>query len=93
MEFEWDINKERMNQNIHGVSFAEAVECFADPFGLKLRDKEHSGQEERFYWVGQSKAGRILTTRFTMRGDSIRIIGSAEWRKFRKIYHETTKLE
>ena len=93
MEFEWDINKERINQTTQGVSFAKALECFSDPDGIKLLDKKHSGQEERFYWVGQSKSGRILTSRFTMRGDTIRIIGSAEWRKFRKIYDEATKLE
>ena len=91
MEFEWDVIKERINVQIHSVAFGEAVECFYDPYGLKLTDKTHSKNEERFYWVGKSKSGRILTTRFTLRKDVIRIIGSAEWRKFRKMYHEAAK--
>ena len=91
MEFEWDLNKENTNVEKHGVSFAEAVECFSDPKGFNLDDTSHSSKESRFYWLGKSKSGRVLTTRFTMRGNKIRIFGSAEWRKFRNFYNETTK--
>ncbi|MBI5782967.1 MAG: BrnT family toxin [Gammaproteobacteria bacterium] len=73
--------------------FREAVESFFVPHGFQLVDAKHSREEQRFYWVGKSEAGRILTTRFTRRGKKIRIIGSAEWRKFRRLYHETTKPE
>ena len=93
MEFEWDASKETENLNKHGVSFAEAVETFFDPCGIALEDEKHSTAEERFYWVGKSESGRILTTRFTKRGTKVRIFGSAEWRKFRRIYDEATKDE
>jgi len=93
MEFEWDFSKEIANIRSHGVRFSEAVESFFDPHGFKLVDVKHSQNEKRFYWVGKSEAGRILTTRFTSRGMKIRIIGSAEWRKFRRLYYETTKSE
>jgi uncharacterized DUF497 family protein len=73
------------------VSFSEAVESFLDPQGIQLTDSKHSESEKRLYWVGRISKGRILTTRFTKRGTIIRIIGSAEWRKFRRLYHETTK--
>ena len=86
MEFEWDFRKERENQKKHKVSFSEAVEAFSDPNGIQLVDTSHSNSEERFYWVGKSDSGRVLTTRFTRRGPKIRIIGSAEWRKFRRLY-------
>jgi uncharacterized DUF497 family protein len=86
MEFEWDFGKERENQKKHKVSFSEAVETFSDPDGIQLVDTSHSNTEDRFYWVGKSGSGRILTTRFTKRGSKIRIIGSAEWRKFRRFY-------
>jgi len=56
-----------------------------------LVDIKHSAQEKRLYWVGRIFTGRVLTTRFTKRGNKIRIIGSAEWRRFRRLYHETTK--
>ena len=92
MDFEWDLAKELENRKKHGVSFTEAVETFSDPHGIQLVDEEHSKAEERYYWVGKSDSGRVLTTRFTKRGSKIRIIGSADWRKFRRLY-ETAKDE
>lgn len=88
MEFEWDASKEADNLRKHGVSFAEAVESFFDPHGLLVVDEKHSHVEERFYWVGKTASGRVLTTRFTRRGRKIRVIGSAEWREFRRLYSE-----
>ena len=88
MEFEWDASKEAENLRKHKVSFAEAVESFFDPHGLLLVDEKHSQVEKRFYWVGKTASGRVLTTRFTRRGRKIRIIGSAEWREFRRLYSE-----
>jgi hypothetical protein len=91
MEFEWDASKEADNLRKHRVTFVEAVESFFDPHGLLLVDEKHSGVEDRFYWVGKSSSGRVLTTRFTRRGAKIRIIGSAEWREFRRLYSEKAK--
>jgi uncharacterized DUF497 family protein len=93
MKFEWDVSKELKNLRKHGISFSEAVESFYDPKGFQLRDVKHSKGESRFYWVGKSKSGKILTVWFTGRGNVIRIIGCAEWRKFRRLYYETTKNE
>lgn len=93
MEFEWDLSKELINVRRHRVTFSEAVESFYDPQGFQLKDVKHSREEDRFYWVGKSESGRVLTTRFTRRGQKIRIIGSAEWRKFKRLYDETTKPE
>lgn len=91
MEFEWDLSKEAENQKKHEIAFTEAVECFYDPDGLQLVDKAHSMIEKRWYWVGKSKSGRVLTTWFTQRGQKIRIIGCAEWRKLRRLY-ETAQI-
>ena len=93
MDFEWDDDKELENLKKHKVSFTEALSSFFDPHGIQLDDLSHSQAEKRFYWVGKSENGRILTTYFTKRGRNIRIIGSAEWRKFRRLYYETTKNE
>lgn len=90
MEFEWDLGKESDNIRKHDVSFLEAVESFADPDGFSMMDTKHSENEMRYYWVGKSGKGRILTTRYTWRGNKIRIIGSAEWREFRREYSEKT---
>ena len=91
MEFEWDAEKELVNLQKHKVSFSEAVEAFFDPKGIQLVDRKHSTREPRFYWVGKSNQGRILTTWFTRRGSVIRIIGSAEWRQFRRLYNEAAQ--
>jgi hypothetical protein len=87
------LSKEIDNLRKHGISFAEAVETFSDPNGLQLRDIKHSSVEARFFWVGKSESGTILTTRFTRRGNIIRIFGSAAWRKFGRLYHERTQFE
>ncbi len=91
VEFEWDLSKESENIRKHGITFLEAASCFEDSNGFQLIDSKHSESEQRFFWVGKSSSGKILTTRFTLRRDKIRIFGSAEWRKFRGLYFETTK--
>jgi uncharacterized protein len=91
MEFEWDLVKEELNIRKHGLTFAEGVECFRDPLGLVLTDKLHSTTERRYYLVGKNLAGRVLTVRYTRRGNNIRLFGVAEWRKFRELYNERTK--
>ena len=91
MEFEWDPQKAETNLQKHGVSFMEAAETFADPQGFQLHDREHSASEERFYWVGKSESGRVLTTRFVRRINKVRIFGSGEWREFKELYDEKAK--
>lgn len=91
MDFEWDADKAEENVRKHQVTFSEAAESFSDTSGFALRDDKHSDSEERFYWTGKTASGRILTTRYTRRGEKIRIIGSAEWREFRRMYNEKAK--
>lgn len=93
MEFVWDLSKEKENIGKHKVTFLESIESFSDRNGFVLEDIKHSKSESRLFWIGKSLSGRILTTRFTKRGNVIRIIGSAEWRKYRRLYNETTKVE
>lgn len=91
MEFEWDLKKELDNAKKLGVSFSEAAECFQDPNGVTMEDQKHSTKESRYYWIGRSSSGRILTVRYTRRGTAIRIFGAAEWREFRELYNEKAK--
>lgn len=90
MNFEWDLQKERLNVKKHGIRFSLSVETFKDPFGFAMTDQKHSEAERRFYWIGKSLDGRILTTWYTHRNENtIRIIGCSEWRKMRKLYEST----
>lgn len=91
LEFEWDELKEVQNILKHRINFAVAAETFLDPNGFELDDESHSLEETRSYWIGvQNGTSKVITTWFTRRGHIIRIIGAAEWRKFRRLY-ETTK--
>jgi len=91
MRFEWDPLKELSNIRKHNVSFRDATQAFDDIDGLDIKDEKHSLHEIRWHWVGKISDGRIITVRYTMRGDVIRIFGAAEWREYRKVYYEETE--
>jgi uncharacterized protein len=79
--FEWDDEKDAINQKRHRISFADAQEAFYDRNRIIAQDEQHSDDEARFFCIGQTPKG-ILTVRFTMRGRNIRIIGAGKWSKF-----------
>lgn len=83
--FEWDPEKDLLNQVKHGVSFTEAQLAFADPDRVIAEDLSHSHNEKRYYCFGKAGGG-ILTVRFTFRLGLIRIIGAGYWRKGKQIY-------
>jgi hypothetical protein len=60
MKFEWDENKNRLNQKKHGVSFEEAKEVFNDPLHLSKLDHRFSYFEERWITIGKTPRGSIL---------------------------------
>lgn len=91
LEFEWDLAKEGENIRKHKISFMESLYAFFDKNGFELEDVKHSKKEKRKFWVGKIGNGRIITVRFTRRRNVIRIIGAAEWREFRRLYHGKTK--
>jgi len=74
--FEWDLAKASENERKHGVSFAEASTCFADPESLTIYDPEHSEKEDRYVLLGMSAHGRLLVVVHSERGDNIRIISA-----------------
>ena len=63
-DFDWDANKDRLNQEKHGVSFALAQLAFLDPDRVILEDLEHGVEEKRYYCLGRGSGG-IMTVRFT----------------------------
>ena len=72
MKVEWDPQKATSNKRKHGISFQEAVTCFADPLALLLEDIAHP---ERLALIGVSEKSRVLYTVFAeLTGDVIRII-------------------
>jgi uncharacterized DUF497 family protein len=89
--FEWDENKDKINQKKHGVSFAFAQLAFLDNKRIILEDLEHRVDEKRYYCLGKISDG-ILTVRFTYRSNKIRIFGAGYWRKGKKIYEKENKI-
>lgn len=60
INFEWDENKNQINQKKHNVSFEEAETVFYDEEALVIDDPEHSEEEERFIILGLSKKTNLL---------------------------------
>jgi uncharacterized DUF497 family protein len=89
--FEWDEDKDRLNQVKHGVGFRLARFVFSDPKRVIAEDASHSSDEDRFYCIGRVGEG-ILTVRFTYRQQVIRIFGAGYWRKGKKLYEEQNHL-
>lgn len=89
--FEWDSRKDAANRAKHGVSFAVAQNAFCDPYRVLKEDPKHSSGEIRLYCFGRVGDG-ILTVRFTLRSDRIRIIGAGYWREGRTYYENENQI-
>jgi len=79
MKFEWDPNKDLLNQQKHNVSFEEAKTVFYDEQGLIIADPDHSDlDEDRFIILGKSSRLHVLTVCHCYRenDETIRIISA-----------------
>jgi hypothetical protein len=90
--FQWNQLKNRQNQKKHGVSFELAQLAFLDSARVVAEDLAHSGKGKRYYCIGRVGDG-IVTVRFTMRGNVIRIFGAGYWRKGRKTYEKANQVQ
>ena len=89
LAFEWDENKNKINQKKHGVSFEEAKSVFLDDLARLIPDPDHSIGEERFILMGLSKKYRLLTVCHCERnGNTIRIISARKADKFETKQYE-----
>ncbi len=78
LQFDWDPRKDRVNQQKHGISFAEASTVFLDEDALLLADPDHSTEEEGFILLGFSASLRMLVVAHVYRAqdETIRIISA-----------------
>ena len=89
--FIWDKGNERKNLEKHGVTVQEVEEVFFDPQKKLLEGKFHSGKEDRYILVGQTKRQRLLFVVFTIRNRQIRAISARDLnQKERPLYEEAT---
>lgn len=78
MRIEWSDSKERVNRRKHRVSFAVAAEIFLDPLVATVADARHPVAEMRFFSIGLTCAGRLLSVGHTDDGSVIRIITACD---------------
>ena len=88
VDFEWDPEKDRMNQEKHGVSFAEASTVFGDPLARTVPDPRHSIGEFRYLTTGYTSARRLVIVGHTDRGERTRIITAREALPKERRYYE-----
>lgn len=91
MNFEWDENKNQINQRKHGISFEESMAVFEDVYAILFDDPDHSEQEERFLVIGMSSRKGVCIVSHCYRGidDNIRIISARKATKAEKeVYDE-----
>lgn len=90
--FEWDVHNTDKIRARHGVAPTECEQAF---FNLPLvigDDLKHSENENRFYTLGQTDAGRLLFLVFTVQKNKIRVISVRDMsRKERRIYQAHEK--
>lgn len=60
IKFEWNENKNLINQKKHKISFEEAQTVFYDTDALIINDPEHSSDEDRFIILGLSRMANLL---------------------------------
>ena len=90
LHFEWDENKNKINQEKHdGISFEEAKTVFYDVNALLEYDEYHSEEKNRFRILGCSNKGNVLLVVHCIRDNSvIRIISSRKANKIEKRGYE-----
>ncbi len=77
MNFEWDDEKNLINQQKHGVSFEEARGLFESGVDyLEIFDSEHSDFEDRFIAIGPIRRGLVVFVYTEREEDITRIIGT-----------------
>ena len=92
MRFEWDQEKNKINQDKHGISFEEAKEVFEDPLQISKLDYRFNYFEERWITVGSTSKHKVLVVAnlfFSDDGEEIiRIINARKANKNERAYYE-----
>ena len=73
MKFEWDENKNRINQAKHGFDFADAFRIFNLPMLFELDERENYG-ETRYFGIGLLYERVVVVIYTEPKRNTIRII-------------------
>lgn len=75
MKFEWDENKNKSNQEKHGIDFNAAKDVFKDENSKVTPDLRKDYGENRWKIIGKIY-GSIISVIYTMRDKAVRIISA-----------------
>ena len=75
MDFEWDENKNKSNQEKHGIDFKDALYVFKDKNNKISPDLRKDYGESRWKIIGKIY-GSIISVIYTLREETIRIISA-----------------
>ena len=93
MIFEWNEDKNKLNQRKHGIDFDTAKLVFNDPLHISIQDRHKEG-EERWQTMGNVEGITILlvahTITDTKNGEVIRIISARKATKRERRHYEST---
>lgn len=85
--FDWDEGNVDKSWSKHRVSPFECEQIFFNQPLIVAPDEDHSQSEPRFYALGRTDAGRLLFAVFTIRKESVRVIGARDMsRAEREVY-------
>ena len=92
MEFEWDQQKDELNQRKHGLSFDEASTAFGDSLAMTEPDPRHSEWEFRYLTTGYTSTGRlVIVAHADLDDDHFRIITARDVEPHeRRLYESRT---
>ena len=85
----FDLNEGNADKNweSHRVSPREAEQVFFNRPLIVADDVKHSGDEPRYFVMGQTDDNRLLFVAFTLQGDLIRVVSARDMsRRERKVY-------
>src|SRR4030067_568645 len=90
--FDWDERNLPKIWERHKVSGAECEQIFFNHPLVAVRDEKHSGEEDRYYALGHTDAGRLLFVVFAIRNKLVRPISARDMnRKERKVEESSWK--
>lgn len=90
MIFEWDENKNRINQRKHGISFEDVKNVFGDEYAILFDDPDHSEFEDRFLIIGMSNVKGVCIVSHCYRNadETIRIISARKATKTEQSFYD-----
>lgn len=85
--FQWDEGNLLKNWERHRVTASECEQIFFNRPLIAAQDVKHSRKEARFYALGHTDTGRLLSIVFTILKNLIRVISARDMnQRERKVY-------